>query len=130
MDLLWFASFLNSTLKEIHPESHYKFNYSKNVTYPYIVYSFEHEKVDDIRNEFEVRLNLFDTGTSNLKLLQLENKLSNELHKNYQVLDKGFVYIRTGRSLDVPTGNEMIQRKELNFTIKVDWNIQEEHING
>lgn len=128
MDLIWFASFLNSTLKEIHPESHYKFNYSKDVTYPYIVYSFEYDTVDDIRNEFEVRLNLFDYGTSNLKLLELENRLVDGLHKNYQELDKAFVYIRNGRSLDIPTGNELIQRKEMNFTIKIDW--KEEHING
>lgn len=121
MDLIWFATFLNKTLKEIHQESHHKWNHSKTVTYPYLTYDFEYDPVDDIRDEFEITVNMFDYGTSSKNLLQIETNLVNGLNKKYEELDNAFVYIRTARAMDIPTQNETIQRRELNITIKVDW---------
>lgn len=121
MDLVWFASFLNKQLREIHKESHYKWNHSKTVEYPYLTYNYESIPIDDIRDEFSVTINIFDHGISSKNILELESKLINELNKNYQELDKAFVYIRTGRSLDIPTQNDSVQRRELQLTVKVDW---------
>lgn len=121
MDLTWFAKFLNDTLKEIHPESHFEWNHNDKVTYPYLTYSFGYDPIDEIRDEFDVTINLFDHGTSKVKLLELESKLVNGLNKKYEELDKAFIYIRTGRGSDIPTGTEAIRRRELQLTIKLDW---------
>lgn len=130
MDLTWFAKFLNDTLKAIHPESHFEWNHKDKVIYPYLTYSFGYDPIDEIRDEFDVTINLFDYGTSKIKLLELESKLVNGLNRKYEELDKAFVSIRTGRGSDIPTGIETIRRRELQLTIKLDWKIQEENING
>lgn len=128
MDLVWFTSFLNKQLKAIHKESHYKWNHSKTVEYPYLTYNYESTPIDDIRDEFSVTINIFDYGISSKNILELENRLINGLNKNYQELDKAFVYIRTGRSLDIPTQNDSIQRRELQLIVKVDWKIKGDDI--
>lgn len=121
MDLDYFSKFINRVLREIHPESFLSWNHSTEVKYPYLTYEFDYQPVDDIRTEFSVELRLFDYGTSKKNLIQLESKLFDALHKKYIYEDDLNAYIRVGRSLDIPTGNETIQRRDIQLMIKVDW---------
>ena len=121
MDLVWFARILNSLLKEVNKESYHKWNYNKEVIYPFLTYEFEHQSVDEVRDEFEISISMFDKGTSNLKLLELENKLVNQLNRKKLFLDKCNIYIRTGRAFDIPTGNSNVQRRQMYISMKIDW---------
>lgn len=121
MDLVWYAGFLNKLLREVCEQSFYKWNYSKEVIYPFLTYEFQHEPIDDIRDEFTVTLSMFDEGTSYIRLLELENEMINHLNKKYLFLDNCNVYIRLVRTMEVPTGFDSVKRRELEFVMKVDW---------
>ena len=121
MDLIFATKYITKKLKESTSEVFHKWNRKKEVIYPYLTYQLEHEPSDEIRDVFELTLDLFDNSKSNKKLLELENKLIQSLHRNHEVLDDAIVSIKLERSTDIPTADEAILRKNIMFKIKIDW---------
>lgn len=120
MDLELISKFLYQLLSGIHAESYLNWNNATEVKYPYLTYEFDYQPIDDLRTQFSVELRLFDYGTSKKNLIQLESKLNKALHKQY-VFNKDLnAYIRIERSMDIPTGNEKILRRDVYLTVKID----------
>ena len=120
MDLELVSKFFYQLLSGVHAESYLNWNNSTEVRYPYLTYEFDYQPIDDLRTQFSVELRLFDYGTSKKNLIQLESKLNKALHKQYVFNDDLNAYIRVERSMDMPTGNEKILRRDIYLTIKID----------
>lgn len=121
MDLIFATKYITQQLKKSTSEVFHKWNKSKEVVYPYITFQLEHEPIDEIRDVFEVTLDLFDYAKSNKKLLELENKLIHSLHRKHEVLDNAIISIRVERSIDIPTADDAILRRNITLKIKIDW---------
>lgn len=121
MDMKMFASFLNEQLRLISPESYHKWNWSETVVYPYLVYSYTADQTDEIRNTFEVTINMFEHSLSDEKLLELESDIRNQLDRTKHILDDYIAHIRVKQSMDIDTQDEKLKRREIKLTVKLDW---------
>lgn len=121
MSMKYFAKFLHEQLTEITSQSFLDWNWSEKVIYPYITYNFESEPDGEIRDIFDITLNLFDQGKSYINLLGLESEIQNKLDRKRFIKEESIIYIRKGRSYSVPTGDDNIKRREIKLTIKIDW---------
>lgn len=99
---------------------HHEWNYSQNVTYPYIVYNSAVTPIAEGEGEILVRLHMFDQGRSKSRLLELEEQIRKKLDRTDYNTKKANYYVRVHASNDTPTGDNMIVRRDLDLVIKID----------
>ncbi len=121
MDMKFFARFLNQQLRLINQESYHKWNWSETVVYPYLVYSYTANQTDEIRNTFNVTINMFEHDLSDEKLLDLESDIRNQLDRTKHILDEAIAHVRVNQSMDIDTLDDKLKRREIQLTVKLDW---------
>jgi len=119
--LIEFVQELTSQFRQVTTESFHDRNTKKHVIYPYLTYDFDSEAIERNVDGFYIDVDLFDENSSYTNLFQLESDLKMHFKDNMKLTDDLFIRFNFLRSNNIPTGDEIIKRRNLQFYCKVDW---------
>ncbi|MFA6719478.1 MAG: hypothetical protein WCS15_10395 [Prevotella sp.] len=108
------------------PESYNEVNESVKVKYPYLTYSLtDSESLDRNQEGYNIDVDIFDNNSSYANILTVEDALKSHFEaysKEYaQLTDDFLVRVEYLRSNKIPTGDDNIKRRNLQFYFKIDW---------
>jgi hypothetical protein len=119
--LIEFLKELTSQFKRVTSESFHENNQKKEVIYPYLTYDFDSEALERNQDGFYIDVDIFDNNSSYMNIFQLEDELKKHFKDNRKLTDKLFIRFNFLRSMKVPTNDDKIKRRNLQFYCKVDW---------
>lgn len=119
--MLNFMKQLTATLKAVTPNSHHAINRDATVTYPYLTFDIDSEHINRNQEGFYIDVDLFDNQTSYTRLLTLEGQLKDHLRDKRILTDELSIRFNYNGSTKVPTGDELIIRRNLRFYAIIDW---------
>ncbi|PGS81632.1 hypothetical protein COC69_05740 [Bacillus cereus] len=116
---------LMQTLKRLFDdvtiESYLDTNNAESVTYPYLTYSLDIEKIEPNTDGFYLDIDLFDNNSSFVKLYELESQVRDKFDHLIEFTDGLFLRCYFHRSFKVETRDENIKRRSMQIYCKVDW---------
>ena len=113
-------TWLVKEMRSITSEVFHLVNRSTKVNYPYITFSDTTTPRDEIRDEHRIELNLFDYGTSRVRLMELDEAIREKFDRHIFLEPTRILHVRKGLSNDIPTGDDTIQRRDIELIIKSD----------
>lgn len=116
-----FVKELTSQFRQVTNESFYEKNEKKEVIYPYLTFDFDSEGIERNIEGFYVDVDIFDNNSSYMNIFQLEDDLKAHFKDNKQLTDELYIRFNFLNSMKVPTGDDLIKRRNLQFYCKVDW---------
>lgn len=116
-----FMKELTKILQAIHQESYYETNPKKTIIYPYATYNFDSESLGRNQDGFYLDVDIFDRNNSFLKLLELEDKLKDDLLYKRVMTNELFLVFSFQGSNKIPTNDEQLKRRNIRFYVTVDW---------
>lgn len=119
--MIEFVKELTSQFRQVTSESFHDKNTKTTVDYPYLTYDFDSEEIERNVDGFYIDVDIFDNESSYVKLFQLESDLRAHFKDNTKLTDDLFIRFNFLRSTGIPTGDENIKRRNLQFYCKVDW---------
>lgn len=116
---------LYAEFKAILDESYNEVNTAPKVKYPYLTYSAtDSESLDRRQEGYNVDVDIFDNNSSYANILTVEQALKDYFDDYVLLKDEFLVRVEYLRSNKIPTGDDNIKRRNLQFYFKVDWRKQ------
>lgn len=119
--MIEFLKELTTEFKSVTPESYHEKNRSKNVTYPYLAFDFDAESLERNIDGFYIDVDIFDNGSSYLRIFQTEEALRAHFKDFKRLTDELFIRFNYLGENKIPTGDDTIKRRNMRFYCKVDW---------
>lgn len=120
-----FLRLLSSILQSIHSEMFFEINKRTTIIYPYGTFSFDSEPIRRNQDGFYIDIDIFDHSDSYMNLINLEDKLKDNLiFKRVLTEDLNLVFSFLG-SNKIATGDERLKRRNVRFYCAVDWRKKE-----
>ena len=119
--MITFLKELTSQFREVTSESFHEKNRKSKVVYPYLTFDFDSEAIERNVDGFYIDVDIFDNNSSYMNVFQLENDLKAHFKDNKKLTDDLYIRFNFLRSMKVPTGDDNIKRRNLQFYCKVDW---------
>ena len=119
--MIEFMTVLTAELRKVLPQSYHEKNTSTNVSYPYLTYDIDAESIERNVDGFYVDVDIFDAHPSFSNVFTIEERLRDHFRDNCQITDNLFIRFNFLRSNKIPTGDDLIKRRNLQFYCKVDW---------
>lgn len=119
--MIEFMKELNQQFRQVTAESFHEINAKKTVVYPYLTYDFDSEAIERNVDGFYIDVDVFDNTGQYSNIFQLEDDLKAHFKDNRKLTDDLFIRFNFLRSTKVPTGDDLIKRRNLQFYCKVDW---------
>ena len=119
--MIEFVKELTSQFRLVTSESFHEKNKKKRVVYPYLTFDFDSEAIERNVDGFYIDVDIFDNNSSYMNVFQLENDLKAHFKDNKKLTDDLYIRFNFLRSMKVPTGDDNIKRRNLQFYCKVDW---------
>lgn len=119
--MIEFVKELISQFRLVTSESFHEKNRKKKVVYPYLTFDFDSEAIERNVDGFYIDVDIFDNNSSYMNVFQLENDLKAHFKDNKKLTDDLYIRFNFLRSMKVPTGDDNIKRRNLQFYCKVDW---------
>ena len=112
---------LTVQFRTVTPQAYHAFNRQSSVTYSYLTFDPDSERIENNVEGFYIDVDIFDHNTSYERVLTLEQQLKDHF-KDLKVMTED-LYIRFvfNGSTKVPTGDETIVRRNIRFYAKTDW---------
>lgn len=111
---------LMKTMQGVTTEVFHFINRKQTVEYPYITFTNTSTPEDEIRDIHRFELNLFDYGTSREALMVLEESIRQTFDRQSFIEEDVIIHSRKGIANDIPTGDDTIQRRDIELIIKTD----------
>lgn len=116
---------LYAEFKAVLNESYNEVNTAPKVKYPYLTYSAtDSESLDRRQEGYNVDVDIFDNNSSYANILTVEQALKDHFDDYVLLKDEFLVRVEYLRSNKIPTGDDNIKRRNLQFYFKVDWRKQ------
>jgi len=119
--LIEFLKELNQQFRLVVPESYHERNNKATVVYPYVTYDFDSEAIERNVDGFYVDVDIFDNNSSYVDIFQIEEALKTHFKDNRKLTYDFFIRFNFLRSNKIPTGDDNIKRRNLQFYCKIDW---------
>lgn len=119
--MIEFLKELNQQFRLVVPESYHERNNKATVVYPYVTYDFDSEAIERNVDGFYVDVDIFDNNSSYIDIFQIEEGLKTHFKDNRKLTDDFFIRFNFLRSNKIPTGDDNIKRRNLQFYCKIDW---------
>ena len=119
--MIAFLTELTNQFRLVLPESYHDKNRSASVLYPYLTYNFDSEGLERNVEGFYIDVDIFDNNASYVDIFQVEDALKDHFKDNRKLTDDLFIRFNFLRSNKIPTGDDLIKRRNLQFYCKVDW---------
>lgn len=105
----------------VTPESFHEMNRKQTVVYPYVVYDFEFDSLDRNVDGVYIDVDIFDNSDSYAGIMLLEDALRVNFKDKRKFTDNLYLRFNFLRSSKVPTGNDNLKRRTMQFYCKIDW---------
>lgn len=116
---------LYAEFKAVLDESYNEVNTAPKVKYPYLTYSAtDSESLDRRQEGYNVDVDIFDNNSSYANILTVEQALKDHFDDYVLLKEEFLVRVEYLRSNKIPTGDDNIKRRNLQFYFKVDWRKQ------
>ena len=112
---------LTTQIRLVTSESFHEMNRKATVTYPYLTFDFDSEAIERNVDGFYIDVDIFDNNSSYMRVFELEEALKEHFKDNRLLTDEVFVRFNFLRSNKIPTGDDLIKRRNMQFYCKVDW---------
>lgn len=112
---------LTAEFRKVLAESYHEKNTKTTVDYPYLTFDFDSEAIERNVDGFYIDVDIFDNNSSYMRVFELEEALKEHFKDNRLLTDEVFVRFNFLRSNKIPTGDDLIKRRNLQFYCKVDW---------
>ena len=112
---------LTTQFRVVTAESFHDRNRKTTVVYPYLTYDFDLESLERNVDGFYIDVDIFDNQASYTRLFELEDALKAHFKDNRQLTDEIFMRFNFLRSNKIPTGDDIIKRRNMQFYCKIDW---------
>lgn len=119
--MIAFLTELTAQFRTVLPESYHDKNRSAVVTYPYLTFDFSSEAIERNVDGFYIDVDIFDNNSSYYDVFQVEQALKDHFKDNVKLTDDVFIRFNFLRSNKIPTGDDNIKRRNLQFYCKTDW---------
>ena len=119
--MIEFMTVLTAEFRKVLPQSYHEKNTSTNVSYPYLTYDIDSESIERNVDGFYLDVDIFDAHSSFSNVFAIEERLRDHFRDNHQITDNLFIRFNFLRSNKIPTGDDLIKRRNLQFYCKVDW---------
>lgn len=119
--MIEFLKELTAQFREVSPEAFHEKNRKEIVLYPYLTFDFDSEALERNIEGFYIDVDIFDNNSSYGDIFQMEELLKAHFKDNRKLMDNLFIRFNFLRSTKVPTGDDKIKRRNLQFYCKVDW---------
>ena len=119
--MITFLKELTNQFKAVLVESHFERNRKKEVIYPYLTFDFDSEYLDDHVEGFYIDVDIFDNDSSYVRIFQIEDSLKQHFYRNRKLTNDLFIRFNFLRSTKIPTGDDVIKWRNLQFYCKLDW---------
>lgn len=116
--------FLKELIKEfriVTSESFHERNRKETVIYPYLTFDFDNEALEENVEGFYIDVDIFDSNSSYINVFALEEDLKAHFKDNRKLTDDLYIRFKFLRGNKIPTGDDLIKRRNLQFYCKVDW---------
>lgn len=116
-----FLQELNKEFKKVCSESYLEINTSTDVKYPYLTYSLSSEDLEG-QEGFYIDVDIFaNCGANTISLEQLLHDIKQHFKSNIIITDDVLLQFQYQTARNIPTGLEMIRRRNVQLYCKVDW---------
>lgn len=119
--MIEFVKELTSQFRQVTSESFHERNRLETVIYPYLTYDFDAETIERNVDGFYIDVDIFDNNSSYVNVFELEGQLKAHFKDKMKLTEDLFIRFNYLRSTPIPTGDENIKRRNLQFYCKVDW---------
>lgn len=119
--MIEFLKELTAQFRTVVPESYHERNRKETVLYPYVTFDFDSEALERNVDGFYIDVDIFDNNSSYFDVFQIEDALKTHFKDNRKLTDDLFIRFNFLRSNKVPTGDDQIKRRNLQFYCKTDW---------
>ena len=119
--MIAFLTELTAQFRAVLPESYHDKNRSAVVAYPYLTFDFSSEAIERNVDGFYIDVDIFDNNSSYYDVFQVEQALKDHFKDNRKLTDDVFIRFNFLRSNKIPTGDDNIKRRNLQFYCKTDW---------
>ena len=119
--MIEFMATLTAEFRKVLTESYHEKNTKTTVSYPYLTYDIDAESIERNVDGFYVDVDIFDAHPSFSNVFAIEERLRDHFRDNHQITDNLFIRFNFLRSNKIPTGDDLIKRRNLQFYCKVDW---------
>lgn len=116
-----FLKELTAQFRVVLPASYHEKNGAEKITYPYLTFDFDSEAIEKNVDGFYIDVDIFDNNSSYYDVFQVEDALKEHFKDNRKLTDSLFIRFNFLRTMKVPTGDDQIKRRNLQFYCKVDW---------
>ena len=119
--MIAFLTELTAQFRAVLPESYHDKNRSAVVTYPYLTFDFSSEAIERNVDGFYLDVDIFDAHSSYSNIFDIEDRLRDHLKDNKLMTEGLYIRFNFLRSNKIPTGDDLVKRRNLQFYCKVDW---------
>lgn len=119
--MLEFLKELTAQFRTVVPESYHERNRKETVLYPYVTFDFDRESLERNVDGFYIDVDIFDNNSSYVDIFQIEEALTAHFKDNKKLTDDLFIRFNFLRSNKIPTGDDQIKRRNMQFYCKTDW---------
>lgn len=113
---------INQLVASAIPEAYLTINPQTDVVYPYAVYNCTVDNVDFNQDELSLSIDVFDDqGLSAVRIEQTCWKIKKTIAQKVILSDDFLAQIFFTRQNTIPTGSTILQRRNMDFNIKIDW---------
>lgn len=119
--MIEFLKELTSQFRSVTSESFHEKNRKSTVVYPYLTFDFDSEGLERNVDGFYIDVDVFDNNSSYINVFTLEDALKDHFKDNTKLTDDLFIRFNFLRSNKIPTGDDKIKRRSLQFYCKTDW---------
>ena len=119
--MIEFMTVLTAEFRKVLSQSYHEKNTSTNVSYPYLTYDIDSESIERNIDDFSVDMDIFDAHSNYSNIFDIEDRLRDHFRDNKLMTDGLYIRFNFLRSNKIPTGDDLIKRRNLQFYCKVDW---------
>ena len=119
--MIEFMTVLTAELRKVLAESYHEKNTKTTVNYPYLTYDIDAELIERNVDGFYLDVDIFDAHSSYSNIFDIEDRLRDHFRDNRLMTDGLYIRFNFLRSNKIPTGDDLIKRRNLQFYCKVDW---------
>ena len=112
---------LTAEFRKVLAESYHEKNTKTTVDYPYLTFDIDGEPIERNVDGFYVDADIFDAHPSYSNVFGIEDRLRDHFRDNRLMTDGLYIRFNFLRSNKIPTGDDLIKRRNMQFYCKVDW---------
>ncbi|MDY7044429.1 hypothetical protein RVS70_09450 [Virgibacillus sp. M23] len=116
---------LNRQFTQVHKESYHNYNTANEIDYPYLTYDFDVEDLAPNVEGFYIDIDIFDNTGEFINVFEIEDKLKDWFKQKVVLTEDHLLRFNFLRSMKVPTGDNLLRRRNMQFYCKVDWRNKE-----